>query len=157
MKAEISGYIEFSGLVGRLVRNLNLLDRDQKGCCGVTMSQCYTIEALAQNGTLSMNELSEQMGVTMSTMTRVVNVLVRDGVVRRKSNPKDRRQVCVELTAKGSDLALRLKCCAEEYSKQILQQVPREQREEVLKSLKLLTDVTDKVRWENYRCSSQIS
>ena len=108
MKAKSPEYGEFSGLIGRLIRSLSLLERDQKNCCGTTMSQCYTIETLAQGGGLSMHELSKDMGVTMSTMTRVIDVLVRDGVVARGSNPEDRRKVCVELTAKGKDLARKL-------------------------------------------------
>jgi len=154
MKAERSEYGEFSGLIGRLVRNLSLLERDQKICCGTTMSQCYTIETLAQKGTLPMNELSQHMGVTISTMTRVVDVLVRDGVVSRGSNPKDRRQVCIGLTDKGNDLARQLEGCSDEYSKQILNEVPPEHREGVLKSLRLIADATDKVRCEQGKCSS---
>jgi DNA-binding MarR family transcriptional regulator len=149
MKPESSEYGEFSGLIGHLIRSLSLLERDQKICCGTTMSQCYTIETLAQKGTLSMNELAQHMGVTISTMTRVVDVLVRDGVVSRGSNPKDRRQVRIGLTDKGNDLARQLEGCSDEYSKQILNQVPPEHRGGVLKSLRLIADAIDKVRCEH--------
>jgi DNA-binding MarR family transcriptional regulator len=154
MKAERSECNEFSMLVGHLVRNLNLLDRDQKLCCGITMSQCYTIETLAQEGTLVMNELSQQMGVTISTMTRVVDILVRDGVVSRRSNPTDRRKVRIELTAKGRDLARQLRCCVDQYSEQLLNQILPRHRRGVLKSLRLLADATEKMRGEHYKCFS---
>jgi DNA-binding MarR family transcriptional regulator len=154
MNDEIAGQGEFSRLVGTLIRSLSLLDRDQKVCCGVTVSQCYTVETLAQRRILSMNELSEEMGVAISTMTRVVDILVRDGLVARKSNPEDRRRVHVELTDKGAELALRLKSCAEEYGKLILCQVPHEERESVLKSLSLLNDAIDRVRQGDCKCSA---
>jgi DNA-binding MarR family transcriptional regulator len=155
MKAKTSECVKFSDLIGRLIRSLSLLERDQKVCCGTTMSQCYTIEALARERALSMHELSRNMGVTMSTMTRVIDILVRDGVVDRKSSSEDRRIVCVELTAKGTDLARKLRDCADDYSKQILNLVPAEHRAEVVKSLVLLADAVDKVRCGECRCSSK--
>jgi DNA-binding MarR family transcriptional regulator len=154
MNDEIAGQGEFSRLVGTLIRSLSLLDRDQKVCCGVTVSQCYTIETLAQRGTLPMNELSEEMGVAISTMTRVVDILVRDGVVARRRNPGDRRRVYIELTDRGSELALRLRSCGEEYGKMILSQVPLRHRESVLKSLSLLNDAIDRVRQGDCKCSA---
>lgn len=147
-----SEYRKFSELIGCMIRKLSLLERDQKICCGTTMSQCYTIETLAQNGSLSMNQLSKQMGVTVSTMTRVVDILVRDEVVSRRGNPKDRRQVCIELTAKGKNLAKRLQDCADEYSRQILNVISAEQRAEVVKSLELLVDAVDGVRDDKCKC-----
>jgi DNA-binding MarR family transcriptional regulator len=154
MKSKSSEWGEFSTLIARLIRNLSLLERDEKVCCGTTMSQCYTIETLAQKGTLSMNELSQHMGVTVSTMTRVVDVLVRDEVVSRSSSPRDRRKVCIGLTDKGNGLARQLEGCSDEYSKQILNQVPSEHRGGVLKSLRLIADAIDKVRSEHGKCSS---
>jgi DNA-binding MarR family transcriptional regulator len=154
MNDETAGQGEFSRLVGTLIRSLSLLDRDQKVCCGVTVSQCCTVETLAQRGTLSMNKLSEEMGVAISTMTRVVDILVRDGVVARKGGREDRRRVYVQLTDKGAQLALRLRSCADEYGKLILCQVPPEERRSVLKALSLLNDAINRVRRGDCVCSA---
>jgi len=154
MAAEKEAHKEFAGLIGRLVRNLNVLDRDQKVCCGITVSQCYTIEALARRGMLSMNELSREVGVTTSTMTRVVDVLVRDGIVRRKPNQDDRRQVCIELTGKGSKLAVGLTRCLNEYSWRVFHRIPAGHRERVFSSLALLADALEGVRLDGSKCSS---
>ncbi|MFH1220275.1 MAG: MarR family transcriptional regulator [Candidatus Eisenbacteria bacterium] len=153
MKTESGARKEFSRLIGRLVRNLSLLDRDQKVCRGITLSQCYTIETLARRGTLSMKALSHEMGVTISTMTRVIDVLVRDGVVAREASPEDRRRVCVGLTDKGLDLARRLGRCSDDYSKQILSRIPSARRKDVLTSLGLLADATETVRDDKCKCA----
>ena len=116
---------KFSRLVGELFRKLNLLNRDQKVCYGITLSQCCTIESLDQ-------------GVTLSTMTRVVDVLVRDGVVRRESSPGDRRKVCIGLTEEGKNLARKLKKCTEAYTKEILEQIPENRQGQVVESVELL-------------------
>ena len=102
-----------------------------------------------------MNALSQEMGVSVSTMTRVVDVLVRNGVVRRRPAPADRRQVCVELTVEGEALAKRLGCCGDGYSKQILNRVPSQARKGVLRSLEVLADAIEGIRAENCRCGGE--
>jgi len=149
MKTKNSSYNEFSFLVGQLVRKLNLLNRDQKICYGLTMPQCYTIETLAQKGMFTMNELSREMGVSISTMTRIIDILVRDEVVWRKTNPEDRRQVCIKLTVKGRNLASKLKRCSEKYSKEVLNQVPVGKRKEIIESLETLNSAIKEV---NKKC-----
>lgn len=136
-------YNEFSLFVSQLVKKLSLLNRDQKSCYGLTMSQCFTIEALAQNGMLTMNKLSQELGVTVSTMTRIIDVLLRDGNVDRRDNPDDRRQVCIELTPKGKSLAEKLRQCSDHYARDILDQIPEKQRSGVIRSLKMLVSAVE--------------
>lgn len=145
MCAKKSIYNEFSLLVEQIIRKLNLLNRDQKYCYGLTIPQCYTVESLARKGMLTMNELSKDVGVTISTMTRIIDILTRDGIVDRKRNQKDRRQVCVKLSKKGRDIALKLKHCSEKYSEEMLNQVPIKERKNVFKSLKILNSAIEKI------------
>jgi DNA-binding MarR family transcriptional regulator len=136
---------QFSRLTVQLFHKLNLLNRDQKVCYGITLSQCCAIETLEQTGLLSMKQLSHHQGVTLSTMTRIVDVLVRDGVLQRVSNPGDRRKVCIRLTESGKELAGKLKKCTEAYTKEILDQVPGEKRSQVIESVDLLIKAIEAV------------
>lgn len=47
------------------------------------------------------SEVAEKIGVTRATVTGLLDGLERDGFVRRKAHPDDRRAVTVALTAKG--------------------------------------------------------
>lgn len=145
MKTENLDFKEFSFLIEKLIKKLNLLNRDQKNCCGLTMPQCWTIEALSQNGMLTMNKLSREMGVTRSTMTRIIDVLVRDDITGRKNNLKDRRQIFIELTDKGKKLSVRLKQCSERYSKYVLDELPVKKRGDIISLLKILNTAVNKV------------
>jgi len=147
MKSEIneSNEVRFSRLVVQLFRKLNLLNRDQKVCYGMTLSQCCAIENLEPGEPLTMNELSHYQGVTLSTMTRIVDVLVRDEVFQRVNSPGDRRKVCIELTKKGKTLAEKLKQCTEDYTKAILDQIPGNQRSQVIESMELLIKAIESV------------
>jgi len=149
MQVNAKDNVRFSELVVRLFRKLNLLNRDQKVCYGITLSQCCAIESLERKKKLTMNELSRHQGVTLSTMTRVVDVLVRDGVVKRVGSPKDRRKVCIELTETGEDLAGKLKKCTEDYTKKILDQIPKSKRNQVIESMELLIKAIESI---NKKC-----
>jgi DNA-binding MarR family transcriptional regulator len=137
-KNKQSKEVRFSQLVGELFRKLNLLNRDQKVCHGITLAQCCAVETLDQKGMVTMNQLSREQGVTLSTMTRVVDVLVRDGVLDRAGSPGDRRKVCIQLTEKGKDLARTLKKCTEDYTGKILEQIPEEKHEQMIESMEML-------------------
>lgn len=137
---------EFLILISQLVRKLRLLDRDEKVCHGVTVSQSYTIETLARKGMLPMNELAHGVGVAVSTMTRICDVMVRDGIARRKTNPADRRQVCIELTGEGRDLAEKLEECSLDYSGMVLESIPPGKRSTVLESLAVLNRAVESVK-----------
>lgn len=47
-------------------------------------------------------QLAEKAGVTRATMTGLIDTLERDGMVTRKPDSADRRQLCVELTPRGT-------------------------------------------------------
>ncbi|MCK4764703.1 MAG: MarR family transcriptional regulator [Candidatus Aminicenantes bacterium] len=146
MTVEELDYGRYSYLMGLLIRKLNLLNKDQKVCYGLTIPQCYAIETLGQRGKLTMNDLSRELGTAISTVTRVVDVLVRDGVLQRSDSPGDRRRVCVELTAKGKELEQKLQQCSDDYSREILGFIPAEKRRDILESLELLIRAVDAVK-----------
>ncbi len=89
---------EFSQALDLLIRKLNVLDRNEILCHGVTVTQCYLIDTINKTGEMSMNQLSTEMGLAISTLTRIIDILVRDKIVIRKRSTDDRRKVLVELS-----------------------------------------------------------
>jgi len=125
-------------------RRVSALQRGEKRCFGVTMSQCVVLELLLQQGSMTVREMARDLGLDTSTVTRVVDVLVRDGMARRARDEKgDRRRVFVSLTARGCKLAARLERCADDYSERILRRIPAEMREDVIHTLRVLIEAID--------------
>ena len=96
-------------------QRFNALERGEKRCFGVSMSQCVALETLRREGPVPVRELSDRIGLDTSTVTRLVDGLVRDGLARRaRDEGGDRRRVFVSLTDAGRELAGRLEACADE-------------------------------------------
>jgi len=120
------------------IQKIIALDRAEKVCYGVTISQAYTIGAIHKNEIISMKELSQQLGLAISTLTRIVDVLVRDDIVCRNQSQLDRRKVNICLTEKGKELAEKLKECGEKFWSKILEAISDEKKQEITDNLSLL-------------------
>lgn len=127
---------ELDEILSRLSLAFVQMERSGKCCQGVTLSQCHTFDVLAKSGDLTMNELSRQMGLAKSTMTRIVNTMVRKGWIERKKGEGDKRLVSVCLTSDGKKMTENLNQSSKEYVQRILKNLPQEKIPEVIESLK---------------------
>lgn len=129
---------EFGKLLTAMIRTFLSLERNEIFCCGVTMSQCSTLLAVGKKSKMTMNELSESMALATSTMTRVVDNLVRDGYIKRTQDDSDRRIVHVSLTEKGTELFQQIRRIYHEYHQRIVDNIPTSEIHSVVEALKLL-------------------
>lgn len=130
--------IRLSILFGRLIHKIIVLDRNEKTCQGVTLSQHYAISILYRKKELTMNALSQELGLAMSTLTRIVDVLVRDEIIQRNPSLTDRRKVLVSLTEKGNKIAKKLESCTHKFWLNIVESIPEEKKPELKENLKMI-------------------
>ena len=71
---------------------------------GLTGTQLRVLEAILHKGPLTHRELGRKLLISGGNMTEVVDKLEARGLVRRARDATDRRQVRVELTARGRAL-----------------------------------------------------
>jgi DNA-binding MarR family transcriptional regulator len=67
----------------------------------ITMPQAKLLYLLGASGELHMSELVQRLGVSLSTVSGLVDRVVDHGFATRREDPADRRQVVVGLTAAG--------------------------------------------------------
>jgi DNA-binding MarR family transcriptional regulator len=120
---------------------LKLLNRDEKLCYGLTWPQAFTVEALAVNKEMTMTELSSKMGVAVSTATRILDLLVRDGLVERKNGHQDRRQVLIALSVKGREIARKLAACREQAIAVMLAPLSRTKKRALVAAMETIKSV----------------
>src|SRR4051812_27207338 len=74
---------------------------------GLTSQRLRILASLHDRGPRIMCDLKEELGVTATNITALVDALENDGLVARRAHPTDRRATVIELTAKAkSELSL---------------------------------------------------
>lgn len=135
---------EVGEMVQKLVRVFQLFERDQIKVHGFTTSQCYVLLEISKAAALTMGELSEKMNLNISTMTRVLDNLVRDKYVLRDRDESDRRVVVLSLTDKGREAVEVLNKSVNEYYRKIIQNIPEGQFDAIFKSVGTLLEAFEK-------------
>jgi len=70
-------------------------------CIGVTMAQCHALLEIEELGKATTNQLTKNLLLDKSTLSRTVDSLVKLGFVERKENSADRRYVTLILSNEG--------------------------------------------------------
>ena len=125
-----------------LIKKYQFRDRNEITCCGVSVSQCYVLELLHFQGALTMRKLAEQMHLSVSTITRVVEGLVKKGYVHREEDAEDRRVRRVGLTGEGQGIFEACWNNVMQSEEAILEQFPVEHRAMLIEFLQQLNQAT---------------
>jgi DNA-binding MarR family transcriptional regulator len=87
--------------LNELIRIYQFRDRDRVCCHGISITQCYGLEALVRHGALMLNELADYLYLDKSTTSRVVDSLEHKGYVSRLVHPNDSRALELKATPAG--------------------------------------------------------
>ncbi len=130
-----------------LVRAYQFRDREEICCHGLSVSQCYALDALNTQGSKTMGELAAHLHLEISTMTRVVDGLVADKLAARAEDARDRRVCRVQISRKGQSLLLRIRDELIKEHELVLREIPSESREAVITAMShLLSAFKDRQR-----------
>ena len=108
---------------------------------GLTGAQFNILNLLAtRQGRMDQAAVVDLLLVGKSSISIVLNRMVRDGLVKREEHPKDRRQVVLVLTIKGRALWRKISPTYEAGVKTIFRALPSSRRQRFLEDLKILHD-----------------
>jgi DNA-binding MarR family transcriptional regulator len=85
--------------LARTVVGLSTRAADQLG--GVSVVQLRALNVLFRLQTANLGRLAEEMGVALSTASRLVDRLVRAGLVDRRPSPRTRREIELVVSPDG--------------------------------------------------------
>ena len=117
---------------------------------GLTMTQLGVLFLLRREVGAPAGLLAERLRVTPSTLTRIVDRLVRLNLVRRQEDSDDRRLVRHYLTPEGARSLEEMARTARSYLTQILGRLPPEKLDrlqEALQDLLQAAEAVDKDAW----------
>lgn len=80
---------------------------------GLTYPQYLVLSTLWEGGPHTVGRIAERLDLEPSTITPLVKRLEQAGLVDRRRNPDDERQVVVAPTRRGADLETRAGCLLE--------------------------------------------
>jgi DNA-binding MarR family transcriptional regulator len=70
----------------------------------MTIPQFTALQIVVSNGSLTIGDLSQKMGLACSTITDLVDRMEKSELVIRKRDEKDKRVVRIEVLSKGHDI-----------------------------------------------------
>ncbi len=128
---------EILTLISDLCQVIRFCRQDAVFCEDVTFTQFLILNQVAKKGTLKMLELHQILAVDKSTTTRLMNPLVRKGLIKRERSDHDSRAANLILTPAGKEVHGKVWLCLENFVDAIGGGIPDEKKADVYEAVKL--------------------
>ncbi len=135
---------DFLSLVSELCQVVRFCRQDSTFCEDVTFTQFLRLDEVAKKEMLKMLDLHKILAVDKSTTTRLVNPLVRQGLIERKTSDHDSRAVNLRLTPAGEKVHRKVWLCLEGFVGAIEGQIPQKRRKQVYDAVKIFINAVKK-------------
>jgi DNA-binding MarR family transcriptional regulator len=127
-------------LMSELSRAVRCCQQEAVFCENVTFSQFFILDMVAEKGKLKLSELHQILSVDKSTTTRLINPLVKQGLILREKSGYDSRAVDLRLTKKGELVRKRVWACISRFVDVIQMGIPEEKRARVYEGVRIFLD-----------------
>jgi DNA-binding MarR family transcriptional regulator len=131
-------------LVSELCQVVRFCRQDAIFCEDVTFTQFVILDEVAKKEMLKMLELHQILAVDKSTTTRLVNPLIRHGLIERKICDHDSRAVNLRLTSAGRKVHRKVWLCLEGFVGAVEEGIPERKKKVVYEAVKLFIDAVKK-------------
>lgn len=127
--------------VRRMMRRVAEHSRWMSRELGLTLPQLVCIKAIgaleeAGESEITVVMVAKEVSLSAATVSRILDRLVNSGLIARERRSKDRRKVCLTLTASGVERQQTLPPALQERFVERLNELPLERREVLLESLR---------------------
>lgn len=138
----IREFDEVMGRVSRLLRQIT--SRELSENYGLSLLQLQALASLWRSGPeLEMSSLAGLTGLPASSVTSIVDRLVKLGLVERRHSDVDRRRVLARITPAGEDVMTRFDAWGVQLVEQVLS---RSNAEDIATCVQVFTDVEQLIR-----------
>jgi len=120
----LGSVLDFMRLMWALDHALQKTSRRMEARLGVTGPQRLVIRIVARFPGIPPGRLAEILHVDPSTLTGILKRLERQGLLSRRSDPRDRRRVRLGLTTKGRQLDMETEGTVEAAVRDALAEIP---------------------------------
>ncbi|HBR86362.1 MAG TPA: hypothetical protein DEA65_00765 [Candidatus Marinimicrobia bacterium] len=122
--------MEFGEVLKQFLLDLQRLFRSNIVDGKITLSQILLISSVPFDG-IDMTSLAQQLGVDNSTLTRLVDILVRRAWIEKSKVRHDKRITLLKLTPKGQEIQEKVEERIDLLGDTVYDSIPLEDRDEV--------------------------
>ncbi|MFH0966953.1 MAG: MarR family transcriptional regulator [Methanobacteriota archaeon] len=115
------------------------------GITGVQAAQYRLLGMLMKEGSLSMSALGTRLYISKPYMTSLVDALIKEGLVERQSDLKDRRVINITITVKGMDQLEHAKCLYKGNVKHVISGLGTQDLETLCTSAEKVSSILSKL------------
>ncbi|MCD6093615.1 MAG: MarR family transcriptional regulator [Candidatus Omnitrophica bacterium] len=151
-KRELREYIlQLDNLLPVLIKHFHIPDPHRLFGIKVTLQQYLTLDILTKKGKCMMTELSQALGVALSTMTELANRLVKRRFVKKIKDSKDHRIVWVDLTRRGLRIIQEINKKKQRHISSILEKLTQHERQILIDILKRISQTVGEAEINSLR------
>lgn len=134
---------EFGKTLVTVARAVKRLERDEVCCGDLTLQQYETLRRLSNLEDATLGVIAADLGIDLSTASRNLSRLERQGYVSKMRPQADARTVILQLTRKGARALSTLWCDEQETFAAVYDRIPAASRATVLAGLSVLATVLE--------------
>jgi DNA-binding MarR family transcriptional regulator len=131
-----------------LEREVSLSMAADGGCCGVSLARCHLLLEAQERGSTSVTALAAALELDKSTLSRTVDGCCRAGLLRRRTDPSNRRQQIIRLTPRGEASAEAINAECDATYARLFDFIPADRRAVVVEAVGLLAEAMRRMRKE---------
>lgn len=104
----------------------------------LTMGQFRTLVFLSRDGTSSVSQLADFLGLGLPATSKIADGMVASGMVNRRGDPSDRRRVLLEISSAGRNELLATRAIAHNHLANMLTPLSESDRTRLLETIRSL-------------------
>jgi len=137
---------EIAATVAAFARMMDRVAADHQPPADVSISmpQLRCLHLIAGAGELRMSRLVAQLGVSISTVSGLVDRLVDHGFVSRRDDPNDRRQVVLSATSAGIEFLDRMRELSNAQFRGLIELLTPDELRTVRRSIEILSTAAER-------------
>ena len=129
--------LETVPLVFRVIR----LELRKHGARELSVPQFRTLDFVGRHPGASLSEVADHIGLTLPSMSALIDGLVTLGFAARRTNPDDRRRMTLALTDRGKMTLRTAREATQEYLAQVLEALSSDDHVALIKSMSTLRSI----------------
>jgi len=134
-----------------LIKHFQIPDLHKLLGIKITFQQYLALNILTKKGRCMVSDLSKNLGVALSTMTELVNRLVKKQFVKKIKDLKDHRIVWINLTEKGVKIIQEINRKKQKHILSVLERLTERERRLLIDILERISQVAKRIEAEGIK------